>query len=187
MSRGLVFILTPDSCSRAGDIHPNWGEVMFRSFLAVVVVGWLLSAGAVQGRGSAGLDAWFIDSLVKVFPDDVRGTHGLRSPEFSGARNQHLSVQLAIRSSRPLPTLTVEVNPLEGGAGRRISTIEVHRVAYVVVGSHTPDSPPEELVGSAPGWYPDPLEDLPFDLEAPAHHADLGDDLHSGRRHGRNL
>ena len=59
----------------------------------------------------------------------------------------------------------MEVKPLEGGAGRRLSTVEVHRVAYVVVGSHTPDSPPEELVGVAPGWYPDPLEDFPFDLE----------------------
>jgi hypothetical protein len=126
---------------------------------------WLISAGAVQGRGSAGLEAWYVDSLVKVFPDDTRGTHGLRSPEFAGARNQHLSVQLAIRSNRPIPAVTVEVKPLEGGAGRRISSIEVHRVGYVVVGSHTPDSPPEELVGSAPGWYPDPLQDLPFDLE----------------------
>jgi len=138
---------------------------MSRLFIAIMVLSWLISGGAAQGRGSAGVEAWYVDSLVKVFPDDTRGTHSLRSPEFIGARNQHLSVQLAIRCNRPLPALTVEVKPLEGGAGRRISRIEVHRVAYVVVGSHTPDSPPEELVGSAPGWYPDPLEDLPFDLE----------------------
>jgi len=138
---------------------------MSRLFIAIMVLSWLISGGAAQGRGSAGLEAWYVDSLVKVFPDDTRGTHSLRSPEFIGARNQHLSVQLAIRCNRPLPALTVEVKPLEGGAGRRISRIEVHRVGYVVVGSHTPDSSPEELVGSAPGWYPDPLEDLPFDLE----------------------
>ncbi len=139
---------------------------MFRSFLAVMLVGCLAPAGATQGSGSPRLNAWFVDSLVKVFPGDVRGAHALRSPEFSGARNQHVSVQLAIRSSRPLPDLTVEVKPLEGGAGRRVSSVEVHRVAYVVVGSHTPDCPAEELVGVAPGWFPDPLEDFPFDLEA---------------------
>jgi hypothetical protein len=139
---------------------------MFRSFLAVMVVGFLAPVGAAQGSGSARLNAWFVDSLVKVFPGDVRGAQALRSPEFSGARNQHVSVQLAIRSSRPLPDIMVEVKPLEGGAGRRVSSVEVHRVAYVVVGSHTPDCPPEELVGVAPGWYPDPLEDFPFDLEA---------------------
>jgi hypothetical protein len=138
---------------------------MIRSFLTIMFAAWLLSVGAVQGRESAGLEAWYVDSLVKVFPGDTYGAHGLRSAEFSGARNQHLSVQLAIRSRRPLPGVTVEVKPLEGGTGRRISSIEVHRVAYVVVGSHTPDSPPEELVGEAPGWYPDPLEDFPFDLE----------------------
>jgi len=138
---------------------------MFRSFLAIIIAAWLASAGAVQGRGSEGLSAWYVDSLVKVFPTDERGTHALRSPEFSAARNQHLSVQLAFRSSRALPALTVEVKPLEGGAGRSISSLEVRRVAYVVVGSHTPDSPPEELVGSAPGWFPDPLEDFPFDLD----------------------
>jgi hypothetical protein len=131
-----------------------------------MAVGWLVSAGAVQGSGSAGLSAWFVDSLVKVFPSDLRGAHALRSPEFSGARNQHLSVQLAIRSSRPLPDLSVEVKPLKGGASHRVSSVEVHRVGYVVVRSHTPDCPPEELVGEAPGLYPDPLEDFPFDLEA---------------------
>ena len=139
---------------------------MFRSFLITLILAGLTSAGAKQALGAGELSAWYVDSLVKVFPDDTNGAHRLPSPEFSGARNQHLSVQLAIRSSRPLTALTVEVKPLEGGAGRSISTIAVHHVAYVVVGSHTPDSPPEELIGTAPGWYPDPLEDFPFNLEA---------------------
>jgi len=139
---------------------------MFRSLLAIMVAAWLVSVGAAEARDSSGLSAWYVDSLVKVFPDDAAGTNSLRSPEFSAARNQHLSVQLAIRSSQPLSGLTVEVKPLEGGAARPIASLEVHRVAYVVVGSHTPDSPPEELVGSAPGLFPDPLEDFPFDLEA---------------------
>jgi len=101
-----------------------------------------------------------------VFPTDVRGAHALRSAEFVGARNQHVSVQLATRSNGPISGLTVEAKPLEGGAGGSISSVEVHHVAYVVVGSHTPGSPPDELVGVAPGWYPDVLEDFPFDLEA---------------------
>jgi len=125
-----------------------------------------ISAVAAQGKGSTELSAWYVDSLVKVFPEDLAGAHALRSPEFIGARNQHLSVQLAIRSSRPLPAITAEVKPLEGGDGGSISSVEVHHVAYVVVGSHPPDSPPDELVGTAPGWYPDPLEDFPFDLES---------------------
>src|SRR5437762_6855291 len=139
---------------------------MLRSFVVAVIAGCLGSSGTARGSVSSPPSAWFVDSLIKVFPGDVRGTHSLRAPEFRGARNQHVAVQLAIRSSTPLPDLRVEVKALAGGHGRRISDIEVHRVAYVVVGSHTPDCPPEELVGGAPGWYPDPLEDFPFALEA---------------------
>jgi len=144
---------------------PKLEARMFRSFITVMVLICCISAGLAQGKPSSELSAWYVDSLVKVFPDDAKGTHALRSPEFVGARNQHVSVQLAIRSSRPLSALSAEMKPLEGG-GHRISSMEVHHVAYVVVGSHPPGSPPDELVGTAPGWYPDPLEDFPFDLEA---------------------
>jgi len=34
------------------------------------------------------------------------------------------------------------------------------------VGSRTDDVPDDEIVGEAPGWYPDPLLDLPLTLEA---------------------
>ena len=139
---------------------------MLRSFIVAIIATCLVSAAGARGKASSPPSAWFVDSLIKVFPGDARGTHSLRTPEFRGARNQHVAVQLALRSSARLPDLSVEVKPIEGGAGRRISNVEVHRVAYVVVGSHTPDCPPEELVGGAPGWYPDPLEDFPFALEA---------------------
>jgi len=138
---------------------------MFRSFSLAVVAGCLVSIGMARGSAVSQPSVWLVDSLIKVFPGDVRGTHALRTSEFQGARNQHLSVQLAIRSRTTLRDVGVEVKPLQG-AGGRISRIEVHRVTYVVVGSHTPDSPPEELVGETPGWYPDPLQDFPFDLQA---------------------
>lgn len=138
---------------------------MFRSLVVAMVATFLAPAGMARGLAPPVLSAWFVDSLVKVFPDDAPGKHRLSAPEFRGARNQHVSLQLAIRSITPRGHLTVEVKPLEGSAGRRISSVEVQRVGYVVVGSHTPDCPPEELVGVAPGWYPDPLEDFPFDLE----------------------
>jgi hypothetical protein len=108
---------------------------------------------------------WFVDSLTKVFPTDAPGTHRLPIPEFLGARNQHLSIQLAIRSAAPLANVGAEIRPLEGAKGERIADINVYHAGYVVVGSHTSDTPPEELVGEAPGWYPDPLLGLPFDLE----------------------
>jgi Glycoside hydrolase 123, catalytic domain/Glycoside hydrolase 123 N-terminal domain len=139
---------------------------MFRSFAVVLATLCLMSSGMARESASSGLEAWYVDSLIKVFPGDARGTHSMSNPEFMAARNQHLSVQLAVRSDRPLPSLSVVVKPLKGGVFRRIKSVEVHRVGYVEVRSHTPDSPPDELVGVAPGLFPDPLEDFPFDLEA---------------------
>ena len=145
-------------------LHPL-GKLMFRSFAVPFIAACLGATCIARGSASSPASAWFVDSLIKVFPGDGRGTHSMRTPEFRGARNQHLSVQLAIRSTMLLADITVEVKPLKSSAGHRISSIEVRRVDYVVVGSHTPDCPPEEVVGVAPGWYPDPLEDFPFALE----------------------
>jgi len=139
---------------------------MFRWLAVAVIASFVVSSGTARGSATSPPSVWFVDSLIKVFPGDVRGTHTLRTAEFRGARNQHVAVQLAIRSSIRLPDLRVEAKALEGRDGRRISNVEVHHVAYVVVGSHTPDCPPEEVVGVAPGWYPDPLEDFPVTLEA---------------------
>ena len=41
----------------------------------------------------------------------------------------------------------------------------------MVVGSHTPGSPPDELIGTTPGWYPDALLALPLDLKANRTHS----------------
>jgi len=117
------------------------------------------------------LRTWFVDSLIKVFPSDVPGTHRLVTPEFWCARNQQVSVQLAVRSVGPVQAMTVEVSPLDMRSGGTIADVRVRQVGYVIVGSHTPDTPPEELVGEAPGWYPDPLLDFPLDLEARRTHA----------------
>lgn len=131
----------------------------------------LLGLTAALAAPPAGVRTWFVDSLVKIFPSDALGTHRLLAPEFLGARNQHVSVQLAIRSATPLPALSAEVAPLDDGSGGKIAAVQVRHVGYVVVGSHTPDTPAEELVGEAPGWYPDPLLDFPFDLEANRTHS----------------
>ena len=111
------------------------------------------------------IHTWFVDSLVKVFPGDLPGAHRLSAPEFATARNQHLSIQLAVRSAKPLPDVTAEITPLEGSSGQRIVGGVAHPVGYVVVGSHTKNTPPEERIGEAPGWFPDPLWDFPIALE----------------------
>ncbi|HET9179054.1 MAG TPA: DUF4091 domain-containing protein [Terriglobia bacterium] len=138
------------------------------SFAAVLL---LLSCG--PGTGSHGLKAWFVDSLVKIFPGDAVGASQLASAEFMAARNQHINIQIALRSTRAFTGLTASLDPPEDTTGHAIaaSNFSLRQVGYVVVGSHTQGPPADELVGTAPGWYPDPLLALPLNLEADRTHS----------------
>ena len=130
----------------------------------------LLVLAPLDVGAKSGVETWFVDPLIKVFPRDRAERRHRLLPEFWAARNQHVSVQLAIRSSQPRAGVTAEVLPLEGPEGNTIAGATVHRVGYVVVGSHSKDTPESELIGEAPGWYPDPLLDFPFDLkDRPTH------------------
>lgn len=143
---------------------------MNRLKLLCVIAACLLCASCGWLGHSHNFHAWFVDSLIKVFPYDAAGTHRLASPEFVAARNQHVNIEVAVRSARPVSALTAAADTLKDHAGHIINNATVRQVGYVVVGSHT-NSPPDELVGTAPGWYPDVLLPLPFDLGANRTHS----------------
>ena len=82
---------------------------MKRSALFVTLIICLLSLTPVRAAESAGLRLWFVDSLIKIFPSDAVGSHRLIRPELLAVPGQHVSVQLAVRSVRPLEGLTAEV------------------------------------------------------------------------------
>ncbi len=132
----------------------------------ILLVFSLFMPGAVRGATPAGASVWFVDSLIKIFPTDAVGTHRLANPELLAARGQHVSVQLAMRSAHPLDGVTAELAPLTGGEGESITSTSVRPVGYVVVGSHTRNTPEDELIGETPGWYPDPLLDFPVAVPA---------------------
>jgi hypothetical protein len=92
------------------------------------------------------------------------------TPDFWAARGQHVSIQFAIRSRKALKNLSAEVN-LKNAKGEILDGSTVRQVGYVVVGSHTDDTPADELIGEAPGWYPDPLWNLPMDLDGNRTHS----------------
>jgi hypothetical protein len=126
----------------------------------------ITAVAAGRATESANPRVWFVDSLVKVFPNDPVGSHRLVRPELVAARGQHVSVQLALRSARALAGVSAEALPFKDASGAALAGVTVHPVGYVVVGSHSADTPPEDLVGEAPGWFPDPLLDFPLALAA---------------------
>jgi glycosyl hydrolase family 123 len=114
--------------------------------------------------GGGGLSTWYVDPLVKLFPDSPPGTDASSGARWLVARNGHASIQLAVRSAAEVAELQVAVEaPAAGGTSLEAT---VRWVDYVPVGSNTPGAPDEELIRQAPALFPDPLrEDFPIALK----------------------
>lgn len=128
----------------------------------------LLSIGLallVSCAGGPGLKTWFVDSLIKVFPDDPPGANEAHPHAWLVARNGHINIQLAARSAKGITKLNVKIEaPRRGDATLKTMT---RWVEYVPVGSNPPGTPYDEVIRQAPALYPDPLrEDFPLTLRA---------------------
>jgi Domain of unknown function (DUF4091) len=99
------------------------------------------------------ISAWFVDSLVKVFPDTQPAASKLELALVS-ARNGHVSLQVALRSEEHRVVRVRIIAPRLGNATLQVQT---YRVGNVKVNSHPTDTPLDEVVRSEVGPYPDPL------------------------------
>jgi hypothetical protein len=99
------------------------------------------------------LAAWFVDSLVKVFPDSTATTsHSEMALE--SARNGHTSLQIALRSESHR---VLQVRVISPRLGNAILKVQAYRVGSVKVNSHPTDTPLDEVARPEVGSYPDPL------------------------------
>jgi hypothetical protein len=99
------------------------------------------------------LRAWFVDSLVKVFPDSPATTANSELA-LESARNAHTSMQIALRSESHR---VVQVRVISPRFGSATLEVQAYRVGYVTVNSHPADTPLTEVVRPEVGLYPDPL------------------------------
>ena len=99
------------------------------------------------------LSVWFVDSLVKVFPDSPAVTSSFELVLVT-ARNGHSSLQVALRSESHRLVRVRVIAPRLGNAALKVQN---YRVGTVRVNSHPTDTPLDEVVRSAVGPYPDPL------------------------------
>src|SRR5579863_4439230 len=138
---------------------PNLASTILLSLICVLRTAVSLAAVPPQVSG------WFVDSLTKVFPDDLPLESAGPGPEVVAARNSHASLQWVLRSPGRVANLSVGVEGLKGREGET-PEVQVRTVGYVVVSSNTHDTPPSEIVRSAPGLFPDVLfERAPFEIE----------------------
>ena len=110
------------------------------------------------------LSAWFVDSLVKVFPDTPAVTSELEFGLVS-ARNAHASLEVALRSESPQQVSVQITAPRLQNA---VLTVRTYRVGTVTVHSHPTDTPLDEVVRGEVGPYPDPLFPLEKEISLQA-------------------
>src|SRR5258708_36326666 len=116
---------------------------------------WLICFSPMPLYGSQhdNISAWYVDSLVKVFPDSPAATSKLEVTLLS-ARNGHRSLQVALRSEEHrVVQVRIVVPRLENAALK----VQTYRVGTVNVNSHPTNTPLDEVVRSEVGPYPDPL------------------------------
>src|SRR5260370_20304857 len=99
------------------------------------------------------VSAWFVDSLVKVFPDSSATTSNVQL-DLVSARHGHTSLQVAMRSEEHRAVRIRVAAPRLGNAALKVQT---YRVGIVKVNSHPTNTPLDEVVRSEVGPYPDPL------------------------------
>jgi hypothetical protein len=99
------------------------------------------------------LTAWFVDSLVKVFPDS-QATTSNSELALESARNGHTSLQVALRSGSHR---VVQVRVISPRLEKATLDVRAYRVGIVNVNSHPADTPLDEVVRPEVGPYPDPL------------------------------
>jgi len=134
----------------------NIGQLTLRGLLVWFICYFSLPLHAAQRDN---FSAWFVDSLVKVFPDSPAATSNVGLPLVS-ARNGHISLQVALRSASHQVARVHVIAPRLGTATLQVQT---YRVGTVKVKSHPTDTPADEVVRSQVGPYPDPL--FPLDKE----------------------
>lgn len=104
------------------------------------------------------LNLWPVDSLVKVFPNDVPGAEG--AVEVLAARGAVESAQLAICADQDLSRLEVALDLPTSAAGKeRLEAITWRRVEYVPVRCPAFCVDPAVRLRSDPSFFPDPLLD----------------------------
>ncbi|MCE5306636.1 MAG: DUF4091 domain-containing protein [Acidobacteriales bacterium] len=125
---------------------------MRRRIFAVLSLIWFAS-GCCRTKSA---EAWLVDSLDQVFPDDPAGSKALKEAKFAAARRSNVSLQLALRSSAGIGDLNVDALAL-AGPGIPIDRIEVRRVEYVVATTNTPSASRGVVLREAPALFPDAL------------------------------
>ena len=115
------------------------------------------------------LAMWPVDPVVKVFRETLPGQAATAPFAISLARNEEEALQVALRSGRGIPNLTVVIDAPKNRSGQALTGFTVGWVGYVPIDHRTAyynlKTPTWELkyptsAGASDGWsgwWPDPI------------------------------
>jgi len=111
---------------------------------------------------------WVADAMDKVLPGTTPPDTAPDGVELSAARGEIENAQVVVRSDADLSGVSVAVTDLSGPAGTiPASAVEIGHLGFVPIQANTADTPPEELIATAPCEVPDPvLPGAAFDIAA---------------------
>src|SRR5690606_35057588 len=120
----------PRRCTRQSNTETHrtriGGIVMSEHWKIFLALLGFLSVGSCGTAPS--VDAWFVDSLVKVFQDEKFSAHPVADTDILVPRNGHGSLQLCIRPTSQLENFQASLEWSEGTPGGIM--LQLRRVGY---------------------------------------------------------
>jgi len=119
----------------------------------------LAFAVAARGQDAGGFIAYVADPMDKVLPNSTVPDDPETTVRIEAARGEIENAQIVLRSEEAVAGIRVEVGDLADDAGDLlpVSCLEVGRIGFVPIEANTVDTPPEELIATAPCEIPDPI------------------------------
>ncbi|MHB9133737.1 MAG: DUF4091 domain-containing protein [Armatimonadota bacterium] len=105
------------------------------------------------------LTVWPVDSLVKVFPDDLPPASPAVQIELLAARGAFESGQLAFRADEDAGRFEIAIEPPVSADGTVLAGITWRKVEFVPVHRPTFVLHPSQRLRNGPSFFPDPLLD----------------------------
>jgi hypothetical protein len=137
-----------------------WIMTFWRLLLALVFFG--TAFPAFPKTAAPQVDVRVVGPLNRVFLSTSITDEPMPMVELWAARNEYEPAQLAFHSDTTVTVDGVYATDLVNSKGGSIlaSSFSYRFPGYVPVNRHTPRTPPDEVEGNTPGWYPDPLQDV---------------------------
>jgi hypothetical protein len=123
-----------------------------------------LTPPTVEAKDRKQYDVWVEDCLVKVFLDDKMPANAAKEIRIHTARGEYEAAQIAVRpKDDSVGGLRATCGTLKKkDSPKTLPTPRVRYVDSVPIGKNSWQTPPDQLIATAPAWIPDVLYEVDY-------------------------